>query len=538
VRSSFATEQQQEQPQRQQPYVTPPVQTVPQTASQPRAQFEPMAQTQGELQTDLDILRTELSERLRYSSAFDDTFLLAYWCLVVPVSGTFLLWSLLNGQLLPTLLASFLILIGRKFYRMAETLDVSRAAWQMNYLEHERVGLLVELLHDREPRIAQIAAMTLTAILPHLRPEEARFIDDEQRLMLYKRLSMEHSHKHTPLILAILKSIEKIGDADALPYVEQLAHSHARNRREEWIRESALVCLPLLRRRIHDAAKSAVPASQPETAATIGNSAPTAAVTQEEPLTEAQIRASARVKGLLATLEEERKTHQAPGMRQFFLSLAWLTVTPGSAFLGLKQWAAGDWVGAMMWGVLCAISTQLHRFTLSPKQMELAQKLIDAKDVQAVGPLAEMLEWPDVDCRRQAEIALTVLLPLVKASDTSLMTAKQKAALYPFLRPSETRRHWQLQLAILSAFEQIGDEAAIPLVTALADMRAASPVHQRVKERAETCLPFLSERAKQTRESQTLLRGSSMTTAAPETLLRPAHQSSETDPQQLLRPGS
>lgn len=534
MRSAFVEEQQQEQQ-----YTVPEVrQTVRENVVQTVApQFDLETQTQGEFQTELDILRAELSERLRYSSAFDDAFLLAYWCLVVPVSGTFLLWSLLNGAFMASLSALFLLMVGRKFYRMAETLDVSRAAWQMNYLSHERVGLLVELLHDREARIAQIAEMTLTAMLPHLRADEAYVLDDVQRTMLYKQLSMEHSRKHTPLILAILKSLETIGDADALPYVEQLAQSYARNSREEWIREAALVCLPLLRRRLQEAAMPLVEV-QTITEETPNAEAIVQATQPDEQLTEAQIRAAARVKGLLATLEEERKKHQAPGMRQFFLLASRVTMIPGTAYLALTSAGAGNWTGAGMWTLACALSTQLHRFTLSPKQMELAQALVAAKDVQAVGPLAEMLEWPDIECRRQAEYALTALLPLVKASDVNLMTTKQKSALYPMLRPSETRRHWQLQLAILAALEQIGDEAAVPLVQQLADMKNASPVHKRIKDRANECLPSLDARARQTRDSQTLLRGSAMTATAPDMLLRPASPTNESDPQQLLRPGS
>jgi hypothetical protein len=106
------------------------------------------------------------------------------------------------------------------------------------------------------------------------------------------------------------------------------------------------------------------------------------------------------------------------------------------------------------------------------------------------------------------------------------------------LKPTETRKHWQLQMALLQALEQIGDDAAVPYVTELVNMPPRFSVQKTVRDRAAACLPFLNEKAAQSRYSQTLLRGSAEPAAAPETLLRPANESHDTRPEELLRPGS
>lgn len=495
------------------------------------------AESTSEYTNELDALRLDLTMRLRENSAYDDVGLLAYWCLVVPLAGILALWGLVSFSF-PTLIFSMLLLaIGKKFYTLADSLDVSRAAWQTHYLERNKAGLLVELLRDPDKRIASLAAMILTAILPHITPQESEVIDEEQRMVLYTHLEMRHSRKNAPLIIATLKSLEKIGDADAVPYVEQLALSNARSQSEEWIRESALICLPLLRRKIAEREAAILEAKQAATTAA-PNLQHSLVETVEEVKTEAQLRAEARVQSLLKTLEEERKTHTQPGMRQFFNRLGLCTLVPGSVYLAMTSFGAHDWVSVGVWTALGVVATQLHRFTLSPKQIDLAKKLAESRDVQAIGPLAEMLEWPDLESRHIAEVALSSLLPLVKANDRGLLTTKQRAILYRLLKPTDTRKYWQLQLALLEALEQIGDDAAVPYVEELAKVTPRSGVQKRVKDRADACLPFLSEKAEQSRHSQMLLRGSSVPTAAPETLLRPATENPETRPQELLRPGS
>jgi hypothetical protein len=86
-------------------------------------------------------------------------------------------------------------------------------------------------------------------------------------------------------------------------------------------------------------------------------------------------------------------------------------------------------------------------------------------------------------------------------------------------------------VAILRAFEQIGDTRCVPYVEELA--RFAD--QKRVRDAAEACLPYLQELAENERSSQTLLRAASASGTTPDTLLRPAHALTETEPGHLLR---
>ena len=88
-----------------------------------------------------------------------------------------------------------------------------------------------------------------------------------------------------------------------------------------------------------------------------------------------------------------------------------------------------------------------------------------------------------------------------------------------------------VQIAVLTALEQIGDAQAIPLVENLA--MSSSP---QVRERAKQCLPFLRERSQRNELSLTLLRGTANPSmeATGKELLRPAVE--ETSAENLLRP--
>ena len=53
-------------------------------------------------------------------------------------------------------------------------------------------------------------------------------------------------------------------------------------------------------------------------------------------------------------------------------------------------------------GVGLGLGTQLHRFVLSSRRTETAQKLAAYDDVEGVGLLAETLEWPNPEMQAVA----------------------------------------------------------------------------------------------------------------------------------------
>ncbi len=109
------------------------------------------------------------------------------------------------------------------------------------------VGPLLDMYYSGE---RELVKSTLTRLLPQLQATDAAKLNAHQRERLYRQLDMCDSRllykaANIEFILAILKSLEQIGDEKALAHVEPLARK-ARNAR---IREAAQNCLPYLQAR-------------------------------------------------------------------------------------------------------------------------------------------------------------------------------------------------------------------------------------------------------------------------------------------------
>jgi hypothetical protein len=265
------------------------------------------------------------------------------------------------------------------------------------------------------------------------------------------------------------------------------------------------------------------------------SSAEPSETTETETLTPEIRHAARQVQSLLNLLEEEKRMRRQPAMRLAFLVAAWLTIVPYTAGQVYTTFVQGEWPWTVVWSVLLACATRLHRFILSPKQSEAVLRLAEYDDVRGVGPLAEVLEWPNEEIRDIAADALISLLPRLRASDVNLLNAQQRACLYRVLTPGHARSYLDLQIAILQALQQVGDEAAVWPVERLANMFAVTPRQRYLKEAAVECLPFLRERIDLTRASQTLLRASSQADTSSDLLLRAATGGPETSQAQLLR---
>jgi hypothetical protein len=164
----------------------------------------------------------------------------------------------------------------------------------------------------------------------------------------------------------------------------------------------------------------------------------------------------------------------------------------------------------------------------SKRSREMAGHLATARDPRAVSVLAVAARDGDMDTKRAALRGLRSILPQLKASDSEYVTDDGMNALLALLsRNPETG----VQLAVLRALEQVGDNRAMSIVGMLADTGDT----QDVREAASSCLKFLRARTEQYRLRQTLLRPTEHPVAADQTLLRPAG-SAETPADQLLRP--
>ncbi len=141
--------------------------------------------------------------------------------------------------------------------------------------------------------------------------------------------------------------------------------------------------------------------------------------------------------------------------------------------------------------------------------------------------------------RKRVTRALAALLPRLKASDANLLTSRHRYTLnimlgscfQPHLRGVDN----DFTLAILKAYEQVGDAKAIPVVERIANHRPRNDNQRRIQEAAAECLPLLRANIGEVASTQTLLRASIHKTNTPDTLLRPATASSSTSPAELLR---
>jgi len=185
--------------------------------------------------------------------------------------------------------------------------------------------------------------------------------------------------------------------------------------------------------------------------------------------------------------------------------------------------SAGSYSG--MFGAIAAL------FAATQLQKNAAGALARYDDVRGVGFLAEAMEYGDKGIERQAETALVRLLPRLRATDHALLTEPQRRCLD---RALVKRRSPELALAILAAYEQVGDEKSVELVERIASAQIPAIKDHRVIKRAAEVLPALRHRAELVRAAQTLLRPADKADA--DILLRPASGPPTGPVETLLRP--
>ena len=122
------------------------------------------------------------------------------------------------------------------------------------------------------------------------------------------------------------------------------------------------------------------------------------------------------------------------------------------------------------------------------------------------------------------EQCLTLLLPMMKLADAPLLTPEHRQLLNKSLLHSYTRQMpaTAFKLAILKAYEQVGDASALEAVETLLARNTDPTLH----EAAETCAGYLRQNMERVQEVQTLLRASTLPEHRNE-LLRPSQEQAE-----------
>lgn len=243
---------------------------------------------------------------------------------------------------------------------------------------------------------------------------------------------------------------------------------------------------------------------------------------------------------LLAVLEQER-SHRAQRMRL----AGWITCAFVLAILGicvtwviavLLRWHWGNAPLHIMQPLYIAVAG-LTAILVKPTRMQkrAARALAQCDSLEAVGPLIEALGYKDKRIRPDIVKALTRLLPRVKASDDRLLDGVHKSILNQALSNGDTYQEADFLVAIIQALTQVGGSESIPFVQRWTGSWMHSPGGLRVQETARACLPVLQARAEKKRVSGTLLRPSEKPKTGPDALLRPAANTPNTAPEQLLR---
>jgi hypothetical protein len=108
------------------------------------------------------------------------------------------------------------------------------------------IGKVVDALALPDPSIIVSLRPTLIRLLSKIKASDTALLDLDQRTLLYGILKMEQARTHADLQVAILRALEQIGDAGALPAVQALASAKAQTARQRRVQEEAQNCLSAL----------------------------------------------------------------------------------------------------------------------------------------------------------------------------------------------------------------------------------------------------------------------------------------------------
>ena len=159
-------------------------------------------------------------------------------------------------------------------------------------------------------------------------------------------------------------------------------------------------------------------------------------------------------------------------------------------------------------------------------------------DSRLIGPCLEMMQINQQKYDLKIVSTLNALLLKVKESDGNILSNDQRKILKGILAPNliigSQSEDSALQVAVLKAYEHIGGQTELTIVSSIAHSEIYD-YPSSVVSAAKACLPYVQKRAATENESSTLLRASSPPDTPNEELLRPAQDSGRMKPEELLR---
>ena len=277
---------------------------------------------------------------------------------------------------------------------------------------------------------------------------------------------------------------------------------------------------------------------------------------------------AAQVEQLLSEMREEVRLHNRRDtmFSTWFVVLFLTAILCPMCFSGSRfssdpanMWLHYGPVALLLPTLILSLRMLMFDINVGKRTLRATHRIEVVDDLRFVGLLVELLEFGNPSVHRMAKAQLTRLLPQLKASDAALLNMVQRRKLNRFVgvdpyepnfliglrsirlwsrRKRQRNLDTDFQLAILSAYEQIGDASSLPIVYSIAypTERILEKVEPEVVEAARHCLPFLEAVDEIDRASKQLLRASSASDVMPDTLLRPAAaQTTEEQSDSLLR---
>ena len=117
------------------------------------------------------------------------------------------------------------------------------------YDDRRAVGLLLEALRYHDETVTMAATAALIRLLPQLHSSDRHLLTLEHRTFMNGLMEANvllGPPAKSPLILAILKALEQVGDVGALRVVKKLANGEGTGK-DPAVRQAAVECLPFLK---------------------------------------------------------------------------------------------------------------------------------------------------------------------------------------------------------------------------------------------------------------------------------------------------
>jgi HEAT repeat protein len=177
-------------------------------------------------------------------------YLIASWLTIVPYTALMAVNTFMQGDWLAGAFFGGSCIGATQLHRLTLSWKHTDAAKRLAHYDDVRgIGPLIEALEWPDSEMQHIAARSLTDLLTRVRASDYGLLNARQRSVLYRTLNMSRARTFPKLLISILKALEQIGDAEAVPYVERLAHGFALLDSQREVRVAAQDCLPFLRDR-------------------------------------------------------------------------------------------------------------------------------------------------------------------------------------------------------------------------------------------------------------------------------------------------